>query len=68
MSRPTRRRVLAFAAGATAGFAALRGGSAGAGAEDAIESHGLSAFGDLAYPADFSHFNYVDPNAPKGGI
>ena len=32
-----------------------------------IESHGLSAFGDLAYPADFQHFRYVDPDAPKGG-
>ena len=29
--------------------------------------HGLSAFGDLAYPANFDHFNYADPNAPKGG-
>lgn len=29
--------------------------------------HGLSAFGDLAYPADFTHFSYVDPDAPKGG-
>ncbi|HAH64995.1 MAG TPA: hypothetical protein DCL72_05865, partial [Rhizobiales bacterium] len=29
--------------------------------------HGLSAFGDLAYPADFSHFNYANPDAPKGG-
>jgi len=28
---------------------------------------GLSAFGDLAYPANFDHFNYADPNAPKGG-
>ncbi len=36
--------------------------------DDAIESHGLSAFGDLAYPADFQHFSYVDPNAPKGGM
>jgi len=27
----------------------------------------MSAFGDLAYPADFAHFSYVDPNAPKGG-
>jgi microcin C transport system substrate-binding protein len=33
-----------------------------------IESHGLSAFGDLAYPADFPHFSYVNPNAPKGGV
>ena len=29
--------------------------------------HGLSAFGDLKYPADFSHFDYVNPDAPKGG-
>jgi microcin C transport system substrate-binding protein len=36
-------------------------------AEAEIESHGLSAFGDLAYPADFPCFNYVEPNAPKGG-
>ena len=36
-------------------------------AEEKIESHGMSAFGDLAYPADFRHFRYVDPNAPKGG-
>jgi microcin C transport system substrate-binding protein len=34
---------------------------------DEIESHGLSAFGDLAYPADFPHFRYVNPAAPKGG-
>jgi len=27
----------------------------------------MSAFGDLKYPADFTHFSYVDPNAPKGG-
>jgi microcin C transport system substrate-binding protein len=31
------------------------------------ESHGLSTFGDLAEPADFKHFGYVNPNAPKGG-
>ena len=28
----------------------------------------MSAFGDLNYPADFPHFNYVNTNAPKGGI
>jgi microcin C transport system substrate-binding protein len=38
-----------------------------ANAADEIVSHGLSAFGDLGYPADFPHFRYVDPNAPKGG-
>jgi microcin C transport system substrate-binding protein len=29
--------------------------------------HGLSAFGDLAYPRDFTHFAYANPVAPKGG-
>ncbi|MGB8278080.1 MAG: extracellular solute-binding protein [Methylovirgula sp.] len=31
------------------------------------ESHGLSIFGDLALPADFASFAYVNVNAPKGG-
>ncbi|MEM1049238.1 MAG: extracellular solute-binding protein [Pseudomonadota bacterium] len=30
-------------------------------------AHGLSVFGDLKYAADFSHFSYADPAAPKGG-
>jgi microcin C transport system substrate-binding protein len=29
--------------------------------------HGLSLFGDLKYPSGFKHFDYVNPNAPKGG-
>jgi microcin C transport system substrate-binding protein len=29
--------------------------------------HGTSLFGDLKYPANFKHFDYVNPNAPKGG-
>jgi microcin C transport system substrate-binding protein len=31
------------------------------------EVHGLSVFGDLKYPADFHHFDYVNLAAPKGG-
>jgi microcin C transport system substrate-binding protein len=38
-----------------------------AAAASEVETHGLSAFGDLKYPADFAHFDYVDPHAPKGG-
>ncbi len=34
---------------------------------DAEPSHGLSIFGELKYPADFQHFAYVNPDAPKGG-
>jgi microcin C transport system substrate-binding protein len=30
--------------------------------------HGMSVFGDLKYPADFHHFDYVNPAAPKGGF
>lgn len=29
--------------------------------------HGLSIFGELKYGADFKHFEYVNPDAPKGG-
>ena len=32
-----------------------------------IKSHGISTFGDLKYGPDFKHFDYVNPNAPKGG-
>ena len=46
----------------------LRDAARPAQADDAIESHGMSAFGDLAYPPDFQHFRYVDPAAPKGGV
>ncbi len=30
--------------------------------------HALSLFGDIKYPADFKHFDYVNPDAPKGGV
>lgn len=33
-----------------------------------IRSHGYSYFGELKYPADFEHFDYVNPDAPKGGV
>lgn len=34
---------------------------------DIIRSHGYSYFGNLDYPADYAHLNYVNPDAPKGG-
>ena len=39
----------------------------GAAVADAAPRHGISTFGDLKYPADFTHFDYVNPDAPKGG-
>jgi microcin C transport system substrate-binding protein len=38
-----------------------------AGEGKVIVSHGISTFGDLALPADFTHLPYVNPDAPKGG-
>src|SRR5579884_1789558 len=33
----------------------------------AKKNYGLTLYGDLKYPADFTHFEYADPDAPKGG-
>ncbi len=30
--------------------------------------HALSLFGDVKYPPDFKRFDYVNPDAPKGGV
>ncbi|MDB5656582.1 MAG: extracellular solute-binding protein family 5 [Tardiphaga sp.] len=37
-------------------------------AEGDTPMHGISAFGDLKYPADFANFDYVNIKAPKGGM
>ena len=58
----SRREAVVLGAGAAASLLAPR-----AQAEAGKERHGLSAFGDLKYPVSFHHFEYVDPNAPKGG-
>jgi microcin C transport system substrate-binding protein len=63
----SRRDVLVVAAGAVGSaagmFDALRLARA-----DEVESHGMSAFGDLKYPVGFKHFDYVNPDAPKCGV
>ena len=61
----TRRSALAIGAGAVAGATGLGDAALSA---DETETHGISAFGDLKYPADFKHFEYVNPDAPKGGL
>jgi microcin C transport system substrate-binding protein len=58
----TRRDTLALGAGALAATIASP-----ALANEGPERHGMSAFGDLKYPAGFKHLDYVNPNAPKGG-
>jgi microcin C transport system substrate-binding protein len=61
----TRREALIIGAGAAVAASGLKGQALAAGE---TETHGISAFGDLKYPADFKHFDYVDVNAPKGGL
>jgi microcin C transport system substrate-binding protein len=60
------RRLLGVRAGLTA-FCALAFAAGLASPLSAEPKHGLSIFGDLKYPADFTHFDYVNPDAPKGG-
>lgn len=42
-------------------------GPARANEDQIIRSHGYSYFGNLDYPADYTHLNYANPDAPKGG-
>jgi hypothetical protein len=35
--------------------------------KDVTVTHAVSNFGEPKYPADFSHLDYVNPDAPKGG-
>ena len=64
--------------GALGAFAllAIGGGSMAAGAETSQDTrsaaapawaHAYAAFGQPKYPAGFAHFDYVNPDAPKGG-
>lgn len=56
-----------FIKGSAGALAALRLSPLRAAGGAAGKTHGLSAFGELKYPADFSSFDYVSPDAPKGG-
>jgi len=53
--------------GAGALVLALAASAVAARAETVITAHGISTFGDLKYPADFQHLDYVNADAPKGG-
>ena len=65
-SRP--RAVRFWSAMAVSACVGVAAGSVQAQDEAAIiTSHGYSFYGDLTYPADYPHFNYVNPEAPKGG-
>ena len=64
MAPLSRRHVLGLGVGALGAACAATAAAADAG----TEAHGISVFGDLKYPADFHHFDYVNAAAPKGGV
>jgi microcin C transport system substrate-binding protein len=65
MAHLTRRHALSLGIGA---LSATKFRSVAAAAEEGgTEAHGMSVFGDLKYPVDFQHFDYVNVAAPKGG-
>jgi microcin C transport system substrate-binding protein len=72
----TRRHLLqsgAFAAvaptlGIAVGLPAIESARAQTASGEPAWRHALSLFGDIKYPADFKRFDYVNPDAPKGGV
>jgi len=72
LSRPSRPLLLSRRHALGLGIGALSvpwlRSSAAADNGTTADIHGMSSFGDLKYPADFHHFDYVNLNAPKGGL
>ncbi|WP_322893971.1 MULTISPECIES: extracellular solute-binding protein [unclassified Yoonia] len=56
-----------WVAGSLVGIAAIFAAAQVDAQDDVIVSHGFNEYGDLKYPADFAHLDYVNPEAPKGG-
>ncbi|WP_315763628.1 extracellular solute-binding protein [Bradyrhizobium sp. SZCCHNR2009] len=72
----TRRQLLKSSAlaamtpalGATASLPAFTTAAQAQSASEPAWRHALSLFGDVKYPPDFKRFDYVNPEAPKGGV
>ncbi|WP_315743956.1 extracellular solute-binding protein [Bradyrhizobium sp. SZCCHNR1075] len=72
----TRRQLLKSSAlaamtpalGATASLPAFTTAAQAQSASEPAWRHALSLFGDVKYPAGFKRFDYVNPEAPKGGV
>jgi len=56
------------ALGAATGVPAVSPANAQTATSEPVWRHALSLFGDIKYPADFKRFDYVNPDAPKGGV
>lgn len=64
MQKPIRQ---ALRIGAVVFSAAIAFTSLSFNAQAAEPAHGVAINGDLKYPENFTHFDYVNPDAPKGG-
>jgi microcin C transport system substrate-binding protein len=58
---------MAPALGLTTGVSIISPAHAQAAPDGLVWRHAMSLFGDIKYPADFKRFDYVNPDAPKGG-
>lgn len=58
--KPARAALALFVLSTMAAGPALAG-------EEPKPAHGVAMHGDLKYGPDFTHFDYADPDAPKGG-
>ncbi|MES0883292.1 extracellular solute-binding protein [Roseibium sp. SCP14] len=69
ISNPSRRKLLKLtgAASLAAVLPSIPVSALAAGVAETGPRHGLSVFGELKYGPDFTHFDYVNPEAPKGG-
>jgi len=66
----SRRSLLRGSAIALAAPALSKLGASAASAQTAQQAewkHALSLFGEIKYPPNFPHFDYINPNAPQGG-
>jgi microcin C transport system substrate-binding protein len=59
---------MAPALGLAAGVPFIETAGAQSATGEPVWRHALSLFGDVKYPADFKRFDYVNPDAPKGGV
>jgi len=57
----------AFATGTTTAPPSARAAASAATSTDPRWSHAYAAFGSPKYPRGFTHFEYLNPDAPKGG-
>jgi len=60
-------KLRSFVVGSAIGLAVIFGAMSLRADEAITKTHGFNFFGELKYPADYKHLDYVNPDAPKGG-